>query len=240
MTVLFFFRVLWLNSVRGKFLILFFLFLLIMIPFITFILQKKSSKLPVENFAPTVIPSPIEESHATTTKLVPESKNPQDKQQLPFTPFDLELSWTIDDKQELWTDIKNQVIYYSSKNTFGHFGMPGKEWIAIKKNISKEEVYTISNDFRNAYDRELSKLGWLQYTKLGGFKLSPIEAGGPVGNVWGYIKVENGTIKAIIFSSRLPVSISGMGSTGKCPCDVTFRIFVSNAQDLTKVLPKSP
>ncbi len=235
MTILFFRMFL----TKNKFYIAVFLFLLIVIPFITFTLQEKGSEPSVTNVIPTIAPSATEEPYATITEFVPESESPQDNQQLTPPPFYPGLSWTVDDKQELGTDIKDRVIHYSSKNTFGYFGMTGKEWTATKRNISKEEIYAINKDFESYYDREVLKFGWLRDTEINGFSLSPMVADGPIGSIWGYIKVQNRKIEAIIFS-WLPVSISGMGSTGKCPCDITFRIFVSNPQDLTKVLPTSP
>ncbi len=201
-----------------------FLLLLICIPFAISHFKKA--------YVPTALPVPMPANISSPTVAQIDSS---------FTPpFYPGLSWTVDEKQKLGTDIKDRVIYYSSKNTFGHFGMLGKEWVATKKNISKEEIYLLDHDFKSYYGVGLSKLGWLQDTKLNGFRLSPMVADGPTGSLWGYIKVENGIIKAIILESRLPVSISGIGATGQCPCDITFRMFVSKPQVLNQVLPKFP
>lgn len=207
----------WLNNVKGKFFVVIVLLLLIFIPLITFILQKKSSK-------------PLE------------SKSLQDEQQFVTPPFYPKLLWTPADNQELKKLLSDRMVYYSSKNRDGNFSLSGKEWVATKQNISKEELYKLVSDLTNYYEDEFTKRGWIFSTKVNGFLLQPMAADGPGGGIWGYIKVENGILNAIVLQKKIPISLFGptVRSPDPCPCDITFRMFVSNPQDLTKVLPKSP
>ncbi|QQG40483.1 MAG: hypothetical protein HYV37_02840 [Candidatus Levyibacteriota bacterium] len=227
----------------NKFYIAVFLFLLIVIPFITFTLQKKSSEPSVTNFIPTIAPSATEKTTATITEFVPVSESPQDNQQLTPPPFYPGLSWTLVDKQELKKSIGDYKVHYSSKNHDGNFSLSGKEWVGVKQKISQVELNKMEGDFTNYYNDKLTKLGWESSTETNGFLLQSIAADGPSGGIWGYVKVENETtLEAIILQKETPTSLFSPpeGDPDPCPCDITFRIFVSNPQDLTKVLPTSP
>ncbi|GEM_PF-5517541 len=153
-----------------------------------------------------------------------------------------ELSWVSSEKQELRLLLGDSMVYYSSRTHSGSFGVVGKEWEATRQNISKEELYKVDGDFTKYYNDELTKHGWVFSTRTNGFLLQPMATDGPGGGIWGYTKVENGTLYAIILQKKKPISLftPPVGSPDPCPCDITFRIFVSNPQDLIKVLPKSP
>lgn len=245
MSILFLFRIF---LIKNKFYIASFLFLLVFIPLITFTftLQKKSSKPPVANIAPTVIPTVIpsatEEPRATITEPVPESISPQSNQQLKPPPFYPELSWKITDKQELKKSLGDYVVYYSSENHDGKFSLSGKEWVGVKQKISQVKLNKMEGDFTNYYNDKLTKLGWASSTEINGFLLQTMAADGPSGGIWGYIKEENGVLSAIILQKETPTSLftPPEGSSDPCPCDITFRMFVSYPQDLTKVLPTAP
>lgn len=195
------------------------LLLVVCIPLILFLLQKNVSKPPVVNNT----------NNSTVTT------------QMEFIPsFYPGLSWSESKKQELVNSIKNNMIYYSNKNTFGHFGIQGKEWIATKRNLSKVELDNVVSDVIHYYGSKLSKQGWKDSVKTNGFLIQAIEADGPGGGIWGYIKLDNGMVRAIIFQKRWPYFLDDPVSTENCPCDITFSMFISDAEDLTKLLPKSP
>lgn len=118
-------------------------------------------------------------------------------------------------KGSLYQDIKNSVLYY---NLDTPISIPGREWVAITDT---------KGEFETNYDDQLIKEGWSQNNKYNAHPLSTITADGPTGNIWGYSKIVDGNLRAIIISRGSISKTTGKVTTG-CPCNYEYRIFVSD------------
>lgn len=148
------------------------------------------------------------------------------------------LSWTPRDKR-LESQSSDYRLYYSSQKINGDVPLLGEEWVATKQNISEKELLKLESDFRNYYDREIRKFGWNLDIKTNGFLLQTTNAGGPRGDIWGYVKVDKGVVWVFILQTTR-ISAAGVPppSLG-CPCNMEFRAFVSGALSLSDILPNS-
>lgn len=202
---------------KSRFGIIFFLFLGMSILFISSIILKTDFFLKLSK-------SPAQESY--------------EGQQQNFIPsLYPELAWAFSKGSK--TQASDYRIYYSSQKLDGNISLLGKEWVATKQNISEEELLKLESDFRNYYDRKLHKFGWNLDIKTNGFLLQTTNAGGPRGNIWGYVKGGKGLVWAFILQTTR-TSMTGIPppSLG-CPCNMEFRVFVSDALLLDNVLPNS-
>jgi hypothetical protein len=112
--------------------------------------------------------------------------------------------------------------------------MNGKEWIASKSNLSRDSMNNLLKDFGSYYDNKLSAMGWDAYYEDKKYNFSPLAADGPGGSMWGYVKVKDGRLSEVLLATFTP--IEDFGGMATCPCDVGFRVFVSEAVPLEELI----
>lgn len=125
---------------------------------------------------------------------------------------------------------------YSQGEIFGSIRMNGQEWTASKGNLDRGSMDKLLASFRSYYDNELTKLGWITYHEDGTYNFSPSAADGPGGSIWGYVKVKDGKIREVLLQNITP--IEDFGGRAVCPCNVTFRVFVSEEVLLEELIKR--
>ncbi len=147
------------------------------------------------------------------------------------------VTWTRfqPDESKLRKSLGKESIYVSGKK-YGTSSIDGQEWEGSAKNLTREEINTILNDFRNYYASKLTAKGWATEVAYTGYKLSPLFADGPGGSIYGYITLKNGQLRAVILMEETP--IENFGSIAKCPCSIGFRVFVSEIVPISGILER--
>mgnify|MGYP001571233576 FL=1 len=146
--------------------------------------------------------------------------------------------------QVSWEEFKESKGYkslgeqglYSQGDVYGSIRMNGQEWIASKKNLDRDSMRKLLVGFREYYDKELTELGWSTSYEDELYDFSPVAAGGPGGSIWGYVKVEDSKLREIVLQEITP--IEDFGGMAACPCDVAFRVFVSEAVSLEELIKR--
>ncbi|MDP4010307.1 MAG: hypothetical protein Q8P37_00390 [Candidatus Spechtbacteria bacterium] len=92
--------------------------------------------------------------------------------------------------------------------------------------------------FSQYYEDELSPNGWVQGIEFEGFTISAISADRPGGSIWGYVKLQDGKIRAVILSWML-TEFGAQPDTPlfTCPCTETFEVFISEEVQVGTILP---
>lgn len=140
--------------------------------------------------------------------------------QLEFT------SVLLKDNNSLQNTLKSSMLYRNTEPTTTSF--TGKEWVASQKNLLSQDVGGIYKKFSNYYETELIKNGWSQEVKYKNLKLQTLSAGGATGSTWGYLKIINDKIEIILLSDTIN-SKGNNTEPPQCPCNVVYRVFVSDA-----------
>lgn len=107
----------------------------------------------------------------------------------------------------------------------GNFIVTGFEWVT---KITVDE-YGEEEDLNNYYEYELGRLGWKGQVENDNVQFSGGDADGPTGSVRGYVKIDDGYIQNIKVSKELlgPWNNAGEIPQPDCPCEIEYRIFVS-------------
>lgn len=169
------------------------------------------------------------ETNKTITQQSPSPKQKITVGSLDAPQFLSLLKWKdvdTNDKGSLYQDIKDSVLYY---NLDTPISIPGKELVAT---VNQKDT------FETEYDTQLTKDGWSQSNKYNGHPLSTIAADGPTGSIWGYTKIVDGSLRAIIISRNSISKTTGKVTT-ECPCSYEYRIFVSDIIPTSKITTKN-
>jgi hypothetical protein len=74
----------------------------------------------------------------------------------------------------------------------------GSRW---EIDLSKSNQPSVSNEILDYYEEQLVNLGWSEEPiRAGNYEFTPMIADGPMGSVWGYLRMENGIIQEFILS----------------------------------------
>ena len=161
-----------------------------------------------------------------TLPLVSQTKIQEEQSDLPkLYP---ELSWSLEVKP-IPESIKSSAgLLYGSYGEQINLVLDGNEWIAKKNNMEKNELYRLEENFNKYYDSYLLQNGWKTKIPVADFTLATLSADGPTGGIWGYLKEKNTSIQVIILNKKMLLKTPQTPLSLNCPCDVEFRIFVSN------------
>lgn len=130
------------------------------------------------------------------------------------------------DQNSIQNSSKDSMIY--SNNEPLSVPISGKEYVATKKNLSTQDESTLYNNFKNFYDQQLTTTGWEQQIKYSNQQLTTIVADGITGNMWGYLKISNGTLGIFVLSRNITFLVGTSIEPPSCPCNVEYRVFISN------------
>jgi len=123
----------------------------------------------------------------------------------------------------LYSDIKNNILYYKSEVL--KLNIAGQEWTALE---DKE------GEFEKDYEQELIKNNWSSELPFNEDRLQTINAGGPIGGIWGYIKITGKKMRIIVLSMERTSPKTGK-LTDICPCNHAYHIFISNVIPMTEI-----
>lgn len=115
-------------------------------------------------------------------------------------------------------------LYYDNKP----IGLEGTEWVVTKNNLSDKEYASSIKDFETFTNIQLQKLDWVTEKTIDGHKFSVLSASDPTSNVSGYLKIMNGKIQVILLQTQRDKL--------QCPCNLEFRIFLSNVYNLQDLI----
>lgn len=113
-------------------------------------------------------------------------------------------------------------VLYSNKS----FDLTGTEWLVKKDNVSEEEFQKFKKDFKTFAEFQLFKLSWSEKSQYNKKELKPRVGKSILSDEWGYIKVSDGKYQVLLLKSEK--------SRATCPCNIQFRVFLSNTEDLGK------
>lgn len=108
--------------------------------------------------------------------------------------------------------------------------MIGTEWVVKKSNVSEAEFKGFSKNFVNFAK---TKLAELNFTNKAEYKDRPIlilTKDSKGGNMPGYLKLSNGRIQVVLLSADK--------KGASCPCNVEFRVFLSNIENLSALIKR--
>ena len=125
---------------------------------------------------------------------------------------------------------------YSQKGNWGSIRMNGEEWTASKDNLDRDSMEVLLTGFDEYYNSELTQRGWSNIYEDEQYNLVPLSADGPGGSIWGYIKVNDGKLRVILLEKFTP--IEGFGGVATCPCDIGFRVFVSDVESIEELVKR--
>ena len=206
-------------SSKYRFLIFLFFALLILIP-VSFYLKSLISNVSKQNFpaASALLTSPqLKESEF----IDPNSLNIHSS----FMGFSL----TKESSENVV--LGKPAFYYSNKakNLFEEgVDLKGDEWLAEKDGVSDTEFSSYVVSIAKLFNDKFKNLGWDSEQAVNGYKFQSISAGGGGGSINGYLKINNGKIQVVLLAYRK--------NTPTCPCELQFRIFVSNVSELNTLL----
>jgi hypothetical protein len=179
-------------------------------------LQKDSSYLNIEiNPKPTSLVSQNSELENDNTFEVPE-----------LYP---EVDWNEFTQSENEKSLGQNALYFE-KGIYEPIEMGGQEWIASMENLSNEEMHNLISNFNQYYQTELERRSWSNKYEDEHYGFIPIAADGTMGSIWGYLKAKNGKIRVIALEHRQPPESAS--NSLKCPCDVKFKVFVSEIESM--------
>lgn len=92
-----------------------------------------------------------------------------------------------------------EYFVYASKDYLLH-GLTGMLWTAKNKNIDKDKAYKLEKEFEDYYEKDLISSGWSRDITINRTRVTPIDAGGPTGKVWGYVISRNNNLRVVILS----------------------------------------
>ena len=114
-----------------------------------------------------------------------------------------------------------------------NYEITGDEWIYEIEVINNDEETNLISGFNEYYSNFFEKNGWSISKDYNNKEIGAIAASGPGGDIIGYIKIVND-------KARLVVVHDNNGILGrpdyKCPCALSFNMFVSDIIDLNELL----
>lgn len=135
-------------------------------------------------------------------------------------------------KIESDSSIETNALYYD----YNSIPLSLSAWIARREDVGGEEYRKLSDLVRKFLDSEFINKSWSPEIIVYGKPLQPLTADGPGGRIWGYIKKENNKFQVVLIqemnSSQKGQPVSN--PTQDCPCNLEFRVFLSNIEDLGK------
>lgn len=148
-----------------------------------------------------------------------------------------ELSWTsvsTNDTKSLQNSLKGNILY----KDYNEIPIPfeGNEWVATKTGLDTNQSNLLTESFKTYYNFRLLQNEWKQEIVYKGKNLDTINASRPGSNTWGYLRQYPDSLKVIILQSEIDyLGKSTSDSIFSCPCNNTFRIFVSNEIPISEI-----
>ena len=115
-------------------------------------------------------------------------------------------------------------IYYD----YTPVAMDGTEWVATKEVNTETEYVAVINRFNTFYNLIVHKNGWTNEEKVNNHTIQPLAANSPAGQVFGYLKFENGNVQVVLFYHQK--------DNTNYPSSVQFRVFLSNVTVLNHLV----
>ncbi len=139
-------------------------------------------------------------------------------------------------KAESDSSIETSALYYD----YDYIPLSLSAWALRRENIGGEEYSRLSDLVGKFLDSEFTNKGWSPEIIVYGKSLQPLTADGPGGRIWGYIKKEDNRFQVVLIQ-EINTSQKGQpvsNPTQDCPCNIEFRVFLSDVEDLDSFLKK--
>ena len=111
--------------------------------------------------------------------------------------------------------------------------LPGHLWMATIKNLSDSQLNDTREKFQKYYDDSLKSTGWDWQQDLDSkhISFSGPSADGPLGSIWGYVKIQNEKLRLLGLGYQITdyTDVSNGGPIEiKCPCTLELKVFESD------------
>ena len=154
---------------------------------------------------------------------------------IPKIPLFPELTWqsTTHESGSISYDFKDSMLYWNN-SPVKNLTITGKEWTAAQQNISNQQLEDSLSKFTGYYDSGLSGNGWKDKITYKDNNLMTISASGPTGDVWGYLYALGDNLSITLLSTNVKYAATNKQPLS-CPCDATYRIFLSDPISISKI-----
>jgi len=123
---------------------------------------------------------------------------------------------------------------------FDPYALPGPQWIMQLQDVSKDTFSDTRRLLEDYYQSEFKAKGWSMDIETQEYRLAGIAAGGHGSGIYGSVKKSANNVRVFVYSYstdfKNPVRTNEDGEQDACPCDFTFRVFVSDIISLEKLL----
>ena len=147
-----------------------------------------------------------------------------------------EVEWGKVVSSEEHTVGKGVLYSNSTEKAWGSIDLNGDEWIASISAKNGAQMQDFLDNLDAYYLALLEQSGWKYKYKDDKYDFSPLQADGPTGEIYGYIKVNSGQLKMVLIEINRPPVASG--DSLKCPCDASYSIFISNPEKMGELVKR--
>lgn len=147
-----------------------------------------------------------------------------------------DLSWKVVESTDPSSILQTTktLLYTRFGSPINNLSITGSEWES--SGVVTAEMDNTA-DIRRAYTSMLSDAGWVQQLKYDDKTVKVIAADGPSGGIMGYLKETDNAMQVIIIDHMItPLSEPSRQSQSLCPCEYTYRVFISNPIPVADVL----
>lgn len=186
-----------------------------------FVIDRKIEELQTDSEAPPINQNTTNQSSVIAPPLFTDVR----WQKVPFDP-----SKTMDFKMA-YNDFK--YIQEPTKRNEKFIQLPGHLWMTTIKNLSDSQLNDTRVKFQKYYDGTLKDSGWDWQQDLDSMNISfsGPAADGPLGSIWGYVKIQNEKLRLIGLGYQITdyTDVSNGGPIEiKCPCTLELKVFESD------------